>query len=105
MVTGVGATAFSDLWSVARKLLLRIAPPNYVLVVGRLAYITKGQFRHASSAASRPAREERLIGWLAHYLTGLAFAAVLIGIWGLAWIESPTLAAALIVGIATVAAP
>lgn len=105
MVTGVGATAFSDLWSMARKMLLGVAPPDFGLVGRWLGYMPKGQFRHDSIAASRPVREERLIGWLAHYLTGIAFAAVLIGTWGLAWVESPTLAPPLIVGIATVAAP
>lgn len=36
---------------------------------------------------------------------GIAFAAMLLGIWGLAWIRQPTLAPALLVGVTTVAAP
>lgn len=105
LVVGVGATAVTDLWSVARKSLLGIAPPNFGLVGRWMAYLPRGQFRHDSIAASPPVQAERLIGWLAHYLIGIAFAGVLIGIWGLAWLERPTLAPALIVGIITVAAP
>jgi len=48
---------------------------------------------------------EREIGWTAEYLTGIAFAAVLLAIWGLEWVRQPTLGPALIVGIGSVAAP
>jgi hypothetical protein len=48
---------------------------------------------------------ERLIGWAAHYLTGISFAALLPGIWGFAWIRQPTIGPALLVGVGTVAAP
>lgn len=47
----------------------------------------------------------RLIGWTAHYLIGIGFAAILPIIWGVEWIHQPTLGPALIVGIGTVAAP
>jgi hypothetical protein len=105
LITGVGATALTDLWGLARKPLLAIPPPDYGLVGRWLAHMPLGRFRHASIAASPPVNGERLIGWTAHYLIGIAFAAVLVGIWGLAWIRHPTLGPALIVGISTVAAP
>src|SRR4051812_12430475 len=105
LITGVGATAVMDLWGIACKPLLGIPPPDYGLVGRWLAYMLRGCFRHTSIKAVPPAAGERLIGWSAHYLTGIAFAAVLLGIWGLAWIQDPTLAPALIVGIGTVAAP
>ena len=105
LVIGLGATAVMDLWGIARMSLLGIAPPNYGLVGRWIAYMTRGRFKHDSIAAAAPMRGERLIGWTAHYLIGVAFAAVLIGIWGLVWVQRPTLAPALIVGIATVAAP
>ena len=38
----------------------------------------------------RPYSGERLIGWTAHYLIGIAFAAVLLAIWGLEWARQPT---------------
>jgi hypothetical protein len=46
-----------------------------------------------------------LIGWVAHYLTGIAYAALLIAFTGAAWLRAPALLPALLVGIATVAAP
>ena len=102
---GVGATAVMDLWGSIRKPLLGIAPPNYALVGRWIGHMAHGRFRHDSIAASAPVRGEHLLGWAVHYLTGIAFAAVLIGIWGLEWARQPTLGPALVVGIGTVAAP
>jgi hypothetical protein len=105
LLTGIGATAVMDLWAIARKRLFGIAAPNYGLVGRWLGHMPKGRFRHDSVAAAAPVRGERLIGWTAHYLIGISFAAILLGIWGLAWIHHPTIGPALLVGIVTVAAP
>jgi hypothetical protein len=94
-----------DLWGLARKPLLGIAPPNYALVGRWIAHMRHGRFRHDSIAASAPAGGENILGWTAHYLTGIAFAALLIGIWGPAWLRHPTIGPALAVGIGSVAAP
>jgi hypothetical protein len=102
---GIGATAVTDLWGIVRKHLLDIPPPNYGLVGRWIAHMPHGRFRHIAIAAASPMRGEHIIGWAAHYLIGIAFAALLIGIWGFAWIEHPTIGPALAVGIGTVAAP
>ena len=52
-----------------------------------------------------PVRGERLVGWTAHYLIGVAFAALLVALWGREWMDRPTLAPALLVGTGTVTAP
>ena len=102
---GIGATAVMDLWGVIRKPLLGLAPPNYALVGRWIGHMTHGQFRHEAIAKSAPVRGEHGLGWAVHYLTGIAFAAVLIGICGLEWVRQPTPGPALVVGIGTVAAP
>jgi hypothetical protein len=105
LLTGVGATAVTDIWAVGRKRLLGVPLPDYGLVGRWLAYVARGRFRHNPIAASPPLPGERIIGWTAHYLIGIAFAAVLLSIWGLEWARRPTLGPALIVGIGSVAAP
>ena len=105
LLIGVGATVVMDLWAIVRKRVFGIAPPNYGLVGRWLAHMRRGRFRHHAIAAAPPARGERLIGWTAHYAIGVAFAAILLGLWGLAWTDHPTLGPALVVGIGTVAAP
>ncbi len=105
LVTGVGATVVMDAWGIARKHLFGMAPPDYGLVGRWLAHMRWGRFRHDAISKAQAVRGERLIGWAAHYLIGIAFAGVLIGIWGLAWVRQPTVVPALLVGVGTVAAP
>jgi hypothetical protein len=101
---GAGATVVMDLWAIARKRLLGTPAPDYGLVGRWLGHMPQGRFRHASIAAAAPVRGEQVVGWTAHYLTGIAFAAVLLAIWG-DWVHNPTLGPALVVGIGTVVAP
>ena len=88
VVIGAGATAVMDLWTVVRARLFGLPMPDYAWL-GRWLRLP----------------HERVTGWAAHYLIGIAFAAVLLAIWGVEWASQPTLAPALIVGIGSVAAP
>lgn len=102
---GAGATLVMDGWGVVRKRLLGMPAMDYGLVGRWLAHLPRGRFRRERIAAVPPVRGERLIGWTAHYLTGIAFAGVLLALWGSDWARHPTLGPALIVGIGSVAAP
>lgn len=102
---GIGATAAMDSWCILRNLMLGIPYPNYGMVGRWLAYMTHGKFRHDPISCSAPVRGEFFIGWIAHYLIGIAFAAVLVGIVGKSWIHNPTIGPALAVGVGTVTAP
>jgi hypothetical protein len=105
ILVGIGATVMTDLWSLARKHLFGIALPDFGLVGRWIAGMPRGSFRHKSIAAAPAVRGERLVGWVAHYLIGIAFAGLLLGIWGLDWMLQPRLVPALIVGAGTVFAP
>jgi hypothetical protein len=105
VVIGAGATALMDIWTIARQRLLGIPAFDYGLVGRWLAYMWRGQFRHHPIAATPPVPGERVLGWAVHYLVGVAFAAILLVIWGVEWTRHPTLGPALIVGIGSAAAP
>jgi Protein of unknown function (DUF2938) len=105
ILIGAGATAAMDLWAIVRQRVFGVPALSYGLVGRWLAYLTHGKFRHDPIAASPPVRAELAIGWIAHYAIGIAFAAILLAVWGLDWARSPTLGPALIVGIGSVAAP
>jgi hypothetical protein len=105
MLVGIGATAVIDLWAGLRRRLFGVPALNYAYVGRWFAYLLRGRFRHDSIAATPPVRGEAVVGWLAHYLTGIAFAAALLAIVGPAWLRRPTLLPALMFGIATVVAP
>jgi DUF2938 family protein len=105
VLTGAGATAAMDIWTVARKWLFGVPLANYGLVGRWLSHMPRGRFCHDPIAASPPVQGERVIGWIAHYLIGITFAALLLAIWGLDWARHPTVGPALIVGIGSSAAP
>lgn len=102
---GLGATAVMDLAALGRRRLAGTPLPDYGLVGRWLAHMRYGRFRHASIAAAATLPRERAIGWTAHYLTGIAFAGLLLAVGGRAWLEQPEPWTALLVGLVTVAAP
>jgi hypothetical protein len=105
IATGTGATLMMDLASVARRWLFDTPLPNYALVGRWIAHSVHGQFRHRAISAAAPVRGERTLGWLVHYLTGIAFACLLSAACGTEWFERPTAGPALLTGVITVLAP
>ncbi|HYC35272.1 MAG TPA: DUF2938 domain-containing protein [Usitatibacter sp.] len=105
LAIGIGATAVMDAWTLARRRLFGTPLPDYALVGRWLAHLARGRFRHERIAASPPVGNERALGWAAHYAVGIGFAALLLATAGHEWLSHPTLAPALLLGIATVAAP
>lgn len=105
LLIGIGATALTDLWALARRRLLHVPLPDYALVGRWIAHMRHGRFRHAAIADAASVRHERAIGWTAHYLIGIGFAALLPLAFGTGWLRQPTLGSAVAVGVGTVAAP
>ena len=105
LVTGIGATLIVDAWALVRERVLKVPRPDWGLAGRWIAHMRTGRFVHASIAKASPARGERAIGWIAHYLIGIAFAALLMGVAGAGWCREPRFLPALLVGIGTVLAP
>jgi hypothetical protein len=105
MLVGAGATALMDAWTLLRRRWLGTPLPDYGLVGRWLGHMPRGRFQHHAIRHAQAVPGERALGWTAHYLIGIAFAGLLPAIWGDAWLQRPSLAPALIVGMATVAAP
>jgi hypothetical protein len=102
---GAGATVVMDGWIAARKHLFGIPAADYAMVGRWVAHLARGHFLHDRIAASPPVKGELAIGWTVHYVTGIAFAGLLLGLFGLDWSRNPTIGPALAVGIGTVLAP
>lgn len=105
LFVGIGATLLMDMGSLVRRRLSGNPMPDYAMVGRWLGHMRRGRFRHDAIARSAPVRGERWLGWCAHYLVGMAFAAVLPLLWTDAWLRDPTPGPALLVGGATVAMP
>ena len=105
ILIGVTATAIADLWSLFQLRVLGMAGPNWGLVGRWIGHMPRGQFAHQSIAKAPALANERLIGWSAHYLIGVMFAALLLALCGLEWAQQPRFVPAFVLGLATVAAP
>lgn len=101
---GLGATFVMDAWLL---LLNRAGVPtlNFALIGRWVGHWRRGTFRHAAIAKAEPVRGELVVGWLFHYLTGIAFATLLISIQGAGWAGHPSAWPAIFLGVATVAVP
>jgi len=98
---GIGATLAMDGMVSLRTRIWGVATLDYRLVGRWLGHLAKGRFSHAAIASSARVRGEAVLGWAAHYLIGVAFAAGLIVIAG----QQPSLLACLLTGLLTSAAP
>lgn len=104
VLLGAGATLVMDMWMVLMK-ALGVPTLNFAFVGRWVGHVCQGQFIHSSIGQALPVRGEVALGWIAHYLTGVAFALVLVWVEGVAWLQAPTFVPALILGVVTVAVP
>lgn len=104
-MVGVGATLVMDIWGVVRRPLLGWPTPDYSTVGRWLGHMRLGQFRHAAISRAAPVHGERMLGWLAHYLTGVLFAGALVAACGREWLARPTAGPALLFGVLSLAIP
>ena len=104
VLIGAGATALMDVWLL---LLRRLGvPTNDFALIGRwVGHLARGRLVHVSIAQAQPVASERTLGWLTHYVVGIAFAGLLIIVQGNGWLQRPTLPPALAFGVATVVLP
>ena len=105
VVVGVGATAVMDLWALVQRRLLGIPSLDFAMVGRWLGHLSRGRFRHDGIGRSAAVSGERALGWTAHYVIGVVFAALLLAVVGNGWVQAPTLWPALAFGILSVAAP
>ena len=105
LAIGVGATAVMDVWAVALKRYWCIPSLNLAMVGRWLGHLPRGTVTHVNIAQAAPVRDEAVLGWTAHYLIGVLFAAVLLALVGEQWVQAPTFAPALLAGLVSVAAP
>ncbi|WP_426074754.1 DUF2938 domain-containing protein [Janthinobacterium sp. DSP2-3-3] len=105
LAIGVGATAVMDVWAIALKRFWCIPSLNFAMVGRWLGHLPRGTLTHANIAQAAPVRDEAVMGWTAHYVIGVLFAAVLLALVEREWVQQPTFAPALLVGLVSVAAP
>lgn len=104
IATGIGATALIDLWALFLNRAFGIALPNWAMVGRWFAHVPRGRLFHKDIAQAAAIPNELAIGWVAHYATGIVYAAVLVLAMGPGWLQAPTFLPAFILGMVTIGA-
>lgn len=104
LVIGIAGTAAMDLWALALHRATGNPLPNWGLVGRWFAWVPRGRIFHGDISRTPPVANERAIGWLAHYATGIVYAAALVLIAGEAWTTNPTFLPAFATGMITILA-
>lgn len=105
VLIGVGATAVMDLWGLLLRRLFAVPSLDFAMVGRWLGHLPRGRFRHAAIGQSAAVAGERALGWSAHYVTGVVFAAMVLAVAGDDWARAPTVLPALLFGVLSVVAP
>ena len=101
---GIAATFAIDCWTFIISYFG--VKTRGILFLGRwLTYLPKGKFFHQTIIQTPSIENEVVIGRIAHYSIGIAFAFLLIGIYGKKWFDKPKLLHALVFGIITLVIP
>lgn len=102
---GVGATLVMDIWALLLARAFGVKSLSYCLVGRWISLMRLGQLRHAAIAKAPVQTGECALGWTAHYLIGIGFAALLLVVVGLDWLAAPSLLPCLLIAWVTLAMP
>lgn len=101
IVSGFVGTLIFDFWNWFLQRSFAIRAPNWA-ILGKwlLAPFTSSQ----STTPTFPefSATQRVLGTIAHYLTGITFAASIVLVAGREWLDRPTLLPAFMIGVVTV---
>lgn len=104
VVAGVFATVVLDIWQRILHAATGIAPTNWGIVGRWFAHMQHGRFVHAAIGEAAPVAGEAALGWIMHYLIGIAYGVVYV--WMMAALfDGPTLLNGFLFGLASVVIP
>jgi hypothetical protein len=101
---GIGATLAIDIWVSILK-LFKIKSLDYRYVGRWIGNFPKGKIFHNKIQDTPPIPNELMIGWTIHYLIGITFAFILVAVYGISWLDKPSILPAIIIGLITSAGP
>lgn len=104
LLIGIGATATMDICAFILR-LFGINGLDYKFLGRWIGHMLNGTFIHNKIFESPAIKNEHIIGQFAHYFIGIAFAFLLVIMFGKKWLESPSLFPALVIGLLTMVAP
>jgi hypothetical protein len=104
VVAGVFATVVLDIWQRILHAAAGIPPTNWGIVGRWFGHMKHGRFVHEAIGEAAPVAGEAVIGWIMHYLIGIAYGVVYVGM--MVWLsDGPTWLNGFVFGLASVVVP
>jgi hypothetical protein len=105
VLIGIGGTVILDLWAAFMQRVFNVPATNWAMVGRWVGHMPRGQFVHENIGRAAPVSGERAIGWIVHYVIGIAYGLLLVGLWGVEWLREPTLLPPMILALGLLVAP
>ena len=99
VLIGVIATIGQDIWEAIVKHIFRFPTAGLALIGRWLGHMPRGVFVHHSISESAAIPNELLIGWVAHYVTGIVYGVMYLSFVQILLSSDPTITSALIFGL------
>lgn len=104
VVAGIFATVMLDIWQRVLYAATGIPPTNWGMIGRWFGHMKGGRLMHVAIGDAAPVANEATIGWIMHYLIGLAYGVVYVGLM-VAQFGAPTLLNGFLFGLASVVIP
>lgn len=104
-IVGIGGTVILDLWSAFMQRAFEVPATNWAMVGRWVGHMSGGRFVHQNIGEATPIAGELAIGWVVHYVIGILYGLLLVGLWGVEWLREPTLLPPMILALALLVAP
>lgn len=105
ILIGIGGTILLDIWAWGLATFVGVPATNWGLVGRWIGHMKTGQFIQPKLAEASPVTGERVLGWVVHYLIGMAYGLAIYVCWGSEWLAMPTLLPPLLISWLLLAAP
>ena len=105
IASGVAATLLMDIWQQVLRLATGLPASNWSLVGRWFAGAARGEFFRGPVAQKPPVANEKAIGWIGHYLTGIAYGFVYVPLMRHGLEMEPSLLNGLVFGVVSVVVP
>jgi DUF2938 family protein len=105
VLIGIGATVILDLWAAFMQSVFNVPATNWAMVGRWVGHMPRGRFMHENIGRAAPVPGEHAIGWIVHYVIGIVYGLLLVGLWGVEWLREPTLLPSMILALGLLVAP
>lgn len=102
---GVLSTLAIDAWSLFVSTVFKFPKTNWAMVGRWIGHMRNGKLTHQSIAAAPAINNELVLGWIFHYLIGIAYAGLYVALVYFYFDKTPSLISAWLFGVVTIVSP